>query len=74
MKIYLIIAVIVLVGIFFLQNTGIVEIRFLLWHLTVSRVLLLLGSLAAGFVLGVLATLEIRRKKTSQKQENIVHE
>jgi uncharacterized integral membrane protein len=65
MKIYFILVLVVLLSIFFLQNTEIVEIQFLFWHLTVSRVILLLGSLAVGFVIGVLVTFEIKRQKSS---------
>lgn len=65
MKICFILVLVVLLSIFFLQNTEIVESQFLFWHLTVSRVILLLGSLAVGFVIGVLVPFEIKRQKSS---------
>ncbi|MGW8178645.1 MAG: lipopolysaccharide assembly protein LapA domain-containing protein [bacterium] len=67
MKLYTSLVLLAVIGLFILQNTDIVEIRFVFWHLTVSRVLLLLGSLAACFVLGVLVTLEIKRQKPAEK-------
>lgn len=67
MKLYTSLVLLAVIGLAILQNTDIFEIRFVFWHLTVSRVLLLLGSLAACFVLGVLVTLEIKRQKPAEK-------
>ena len=66
MKLYTSLVLLAVIGLFILQNTDIVEIRFVFWHLTVSRVLLLLGSLAVCFVLGVLVSLEIKRQKPAE--------
>jgi len=45
-----------------LQNTEVVTLRLLAWEARVSQVALILVTLGIGFVLGVLATLLIRRK------------
>jgi uncharacterized integral membrane protein len=49
-----------LIGVFILQNTRVVEFRFLLWKLEMSRSILLFGILSAGFVLGWI-TARLRR-------------
>jgi len=38
--------------VFAVQNTAVVDIRFLVWELSVSRALILLVSLLAGLLLG----------------------
>ncbi len=48
----LLIAFAVLVGTFILQNTRVVEFRFLFWKLEMSRAILLFVVLGAGVVLG----------------------
>jgi putative membrane protein len=61
-------AVVVLFALFVLQNTEVVEIRFLFWKLSVSRVLMLVGSLAVGCLVGLLIGLDLMRKKPETKQ------
>ena len=46
-----------------LQNTEVVAVRFLLWETQVSQVALTLLTLVIGFLLGVLGTLWLRRKR-----------
>ena len=48
----LFIVLIAVVLIFVLQNTQIVEFRFLVWAFPISRALMLFGTLAVGFVAG----------------------
>ena len=48
-----------LVIIFVFQNIEIVEVRFLLWKLTLSRALLILGTFLVGMLTGAL----LRRPK-----------
>jgi putative membrane protein len=50
------------VVIFVLQNTQVVEVRFLFWTISMSRALMLFGTLAIGLVGGWLVTLPNRRK------------
>ena len=50
------------------QNTQVVSFRLWFWDLTMSRVLLLAGSLAIGVVIGLLLGRPWRRKKKDHKQ------
>ena len=58
-KLYIGLALLGLVLIFILQNTEVVNLKFLFWQLTLSRALLLLlvfvCGLAAGLLFGALA-------------------
>ena len=51
-----------LVMVFVLQNTQVVEVRFLFWTVSMSRALMLFGTFAMGFVAGWLLTLPRGRK------------
>ena len=62
-KIYIALALLALCSVFVLQNTDIVEIKFIFWRLTVSRVVLLVATTATGFVIGALTAFEIIRRK-----------
>ena len=53
----LFIGLIALVLIFVVQNTQVVEFRFLVWTISASRALMLFGALAIGIVAGWLLTL-----------------
>jgi putative membrane protein len=46
--------------IFSLQNAEIIDVKFLFWKLSISRVLLILGSFAIGLLVGV--SLSIKKK------------
>ena len=46
------IALIAVVLIFVVQNTQVVEFRFLVWTISVSRALMLFGALAVGVIAG----------------------
>jgi len=56
-----------LVIIFVLQNTQVVEVQFLLWTISMSRALILLGTLAIGLIGGWLLTLPKRSEATKEK-------
>jgi len=60
------IAFLVLFIIFVLQNTEIVEITFLFWRFNISRVLVLLVSLAVGGLVGVVVGWGFLAKKKKQ--------
>lgn len=51
-KLWSLVAVFVLAATFLLQNTRVVEVRFLFWKVGMSRALMLLGALALGFAGG----------------------
>ncbi len=55
--IFVILAVLILL--FVIQNTQVVETRFLVWTISMSRSLLLLGT----FIIGVIAGWLVRRPK-----------
>ena len=57
-----------LVIIFVLQNTQVVEVRFLFWTISMSRALILFGTLAIGLIGGWLLSLPKRRKTHSESQ------
>ncbi len=50
------IGLIVFILIFVVQNTQVVEFRFLVWTISMSRALMLFGTLAIGFFAGWLLT------------------
>ena len=55
-------------ALFLLQNSADVEIKLFFWKMTMPRVFLLLGSLAAGFIAGGLAGWEVFGKKNEGKK------
>lgn len=59
-----------LVIIFVLQNTQVVEVRFLFWTISMSRALMLMGTLAIGLIGGWLITLPKRSKAIKEKAKN----
>lgn len=50
-----ILSLVLLAGLFALQNAATVDLKFLMWSFTLSRALLVVLLLGAGFVLGLLA-------------------
>ena len=59
----LLLCLIAVVLIFVAQNTQVVEFRFLVWTISMSRALALFGTLAVGFVAGWLLTLPKGKKE-----------
>lgn len=55
MKRWILVAIGSLFVIFVAQNTQVVEVRFFFWKAEASRILVLLGTFAVGFVVGWLA-------------------
>lgn len=51
-KLIVLLVVLLLFLIFILQNTEVVELRFLFWHLEASRAIVLLMSFLLGLVMG----------------------
>ena len=49
-------------AVFILQNTEVVDIRFFFWKVSLSRVILLLGSLFIGVLAGLLIGWEMTSK------------
>ena len=63
------ICLIALVLIFVVQNTQVVEFRFLAWTISMSRALMLFGTLAIGFIAGWLLTLPKRKKEQQTERK-----
>lgn len=59
---------IAVVLIFVFQNMMMIEVKFLVWTITVSRALILLVTLAIGLVGGSLLTYPTRRQKARFKK------
>jgi uncharacterized integral membrane protein len=59
--------IIALVFIFVFQNTTTVEVKFLLWTLSISRALILFITLAIGLIGGHLLSYPMRKGKRSKK-------
>ena len=49
--------------IFILQNTQVVDIKFLFWQMSLSRVILLLGALFIGILVGLFIGWEASQKR-----------
>ena len=60
---------VLLVLIIVFQNTEVVEFRFLMWKLSMSRALMLFGTLAIGIIAGWLLTFPKHKKETSVKSK-----
>lgn len=60
MKFKTIVAIVVasLVVVFSLQNSEVTDVKFLIWKLSMSRVLIILGSFAVGVLVGILVSLK----------------
>ena len=60
MKFKTILAIVVasLVVVFSLQNSEVTDVKFLIWKLSMSRVLIILGSFAVGVLVGILVSLK----------------
>lgn len=66
-KTIIVLALLGIFAVFILQNTTVVEIRFLFWQLSLSRVVLLIGSLFIGILIGLLIRWESSTtKKTGE--------
>ena len=63
------ICLVLLVLIIVFQNTEVVEFRFLMWKLSMSRALMLFGTLAIGIIAGWLLTFPKYKKEKSVKSK-----
>ncbi|NNJ88320.1 MAG: LapA family protein [Eudoraea sp.] len=53
----------IIVVIFSLQNSEITQVVFLFWELSMSRVLVILGSFAIGVLVGILVSLKLPKSQ-----------
>ena len=64
----IVIILVLIIVAFLLQNSQVVEIQFLGWKWSMSKVILILFSMAVGFFMGILTALEfIRRTRRDKK-------
>lgn len=49
-----------IIVIFSLQNAEVTEVKFLVWKLSMSRVLIIMGSFAIGVLVGLLVSMKKR--------------
>jgi len=68
------ICLIAFVLIFVVQNTQVVEFRFLAWTISMSRALMLFGTLAIGFVAGWLLRLPKRKEEQPDERKKVKNE
>mgnify|MGYP003648603215 CR=1 FL=1 len=64
-KTIIVIVIAVIITIFSLQNSEITEVRFFFWKLTLSKILLILGSFVVGVLVGILVS--IKNKTAGRK-------
>lgn len=71
MKVVGVLAILLMLVIFVLQNTEVVSVRLLFWDLSMSRVVLVLCTTLLGFACGYLfATLSSRRRPPKLGQDD----
>lgn len=62
----------ILIVIFTIQNTQVVEIKFFIWQTSISKALVLLSTLFIGIILGWLITWAgYSRRKRKEKEERL---
>lgn len=62
----------ILIVIFTIQNTQVVEIKFFIWQTSISKALVLLSTLFIGIILGWLITWAgYSRRKRKDKEERV---
>jgi len=60
LKTVLALVFIALVVVFSLQNAEVTDVKFLFWKLSLSRVLIILGSFGVGVLVGILVSMKRR--------------
>ncbi|MFB9055364.1 lipopolysaccharide assembly protein LapA domain-containing protein [Mariniflexile ostreae] len=64
-KTLIVLLFVIIIVIFSLQNTEVTDVNLLFWTLSMSRVLVILGSFALGLIVGIL--ISITRKTSAIK-------
>lgn len=70
-KLILLLLLVMLVGIFVLENLAVVEYAFLGWKVALPRYQMAIGLVAAGFVMGLLVVSMKRRRRKADKKKSI---
>lgn len=55
------------IAVFSIQNVEVTEVKFLFWKLSMSRVLIILGSFGFGVMVGILASMKKSLIKSEKK-------
>ena len=63
LKISVVFLILVLVAIFTVQNIAIINVKFLIWEVSMSRSIMVIGLLFIGFIIGLIVGLS-KHKKT----------
>ena len=71
MRSVIFICLIAAVFIFVFQNMQMVEVKFLLWTLTISRALILFITLAIGLIGGYILSYPMRRQKVKMRRQKV---
>jgi uncharacterized integral membrane protein len=68
-KTILLLLLVTLIVWFTLQNYEVTTVNFLFWEITVSRIIVILGSFIIGFLFGFLLNISSKSKKTHKETE-----
>lgn len=65
-----------LIVVFSIQNVAITPVKFLLWEMAVSRVVVIIGSFSIGVVVGILVSLKLgaAKKSTDRATSNTINQ
>ena len=66
-KTILAVLIVIVIVIFSIQNVAVTDVKFLIWKLSMSRVLIIIGSFIIGILVGVL--MSMRRKNISKQDQ-----
>ncbi|WP_158841335.1 lipopolysaccharide assembly protein LapA domain-containing protein [Polaribacter sp. L3A8] len=56
---------IILIVVFSIQNAEATDVNFLFWKVSISRVLVILGSFSIGILVGVLMSIKFKNDRTN---------
>jgi uncharacterized integral membrane protein len=68
-KTILLLLLVTLIVWFTLQNYEVTTVNFLFWEITVSRIIVILGSFIIGFLFGFLLNISSKSKKSDKETE-----
>lgn len=71
LKTVLALIIIAFIVIFSLQNSEITDVEFLMWKLSISRVLIILGSFGIGVLVGILVSMKRKLIRDTSQNKTI---
>ena len=69
LKISVVFLILVLVAIFTVQNIAIINVKFLIWEVSMSRSIMVIGLLFIGFIIGLIVGLSKHKKTKDSLKE-----